>query len=216
MTTPSLYPAFAVPFAGADMPDAATLNPELRALLLERERQGGFANPNPSLAQHPGVFESDFTLFSWQDPCILRLRDFCWRMLGETIQQLNGYGANEMRRLQIFSHTWYHVTRHGGFTVTHTHPMASWSGVYCVDPGDTPPDRPESGVLRFHNPHGYSNLFRDAGNLQPAMPYQHGTWNIRFRAGQLVLFPSWIPHEVMPYYGGTERITIAFNTWFKM
>jgi hypothetical protein len=88
--------------------------------------------------------------------------------------------------------------------------------VYCVAPGETPDDRPESGVLRFHNPHHYSNYFLDPGNSRLQSPYHHGTWNIRFQPGQLVLFPSWLQHEVMPFYGQDERITIAFNCWFGM
>ena len=212
-----INPVFAVPFAQDRYPDATTANREIKALLLAREAQGArYANPNPSLKQQLGVFESDFNLFSWPDPCIQKLRQFCWGALGQALQQLNGYGAEEMRRLQIFSHTWFHVTRYGGFTIMHTHPMASWSGVYCVAPGESPPDRPESGVLRFHNPHHYSNYFLDAGNLRLRAPYHHGTWSVRFEAGQLVLFPSWLQHEVLPFYGNDERITIAFNCWFGM
>lgn len=212
-----ISPAFAVPLAQEFLPNAEVLNRQIKELLLAREAEGQkYANPNPSLKQQAGVFESDFTLFSWPDDCIQQLRRFCWGALGRTIQALNGYSEEEMRRLQIFSHTWYHVTRHGGFTILHTHPMASWSGAYCVDPGETPEDRPESGVLRFHNPHHYSNYFTDAGNAHLKPPYHHGTWSIRFRAGQLVLFPSWLQHEVMPFYGKDERITIAFNCWFGM
>lgn len=212
-----INPVFAVPFAQDTLPQAEQANKELRALLLAREAQGGrYANPNPSLKQQPGVFESDFNLFAWPEPCIQQLRQFCWSVLGQTLADLNGYNAEEMQRLQIFSHTWFHVTRHGGFTIMHTHPMASWSGVYCVDPGETPDDRPESGVLRFHNPHHYSNYFLDAGNLRLRAPYHHGTWSIRFEAGQLVLFPSWLQHEVLPFYGRDERITVAFNCWFGM
>lgn len=212
-----INPVFAVPFAQDFHPEAETLNAEIRALLLQRESEGArYANPNPSLKQQAGVFESDFNLFSWRDDCIQRLRQFCWATLGRTIQELNGYSSVEAQRLQIFSHTWFHVTRHGGFAILHTHPMASWSGVYCVDPGETPDDRPESGVLRFHNPHHYSNYFLDAGNLRLRAPYHHGTWSVRFRAGQLVLFPSWLQHEVLPFYGRDERITIAFNCWFGM
>ncbi|MBA2239499.1 MAG: hypothetical protein H0W24_12510 [Lysobacter sp.] len=211
-----ITPAFAVPFAQDFLSDA-TLNEQLRTLLLSREAQGKrYANPNPSLQQQPGVFESDFELFSWPEACIQQLRTFCWATLGRTIQELNDYSAQEMQRLQIFSHTWFHVTRNGGFTILHTHPMASWSGVYCVTPGETPADRPESGVLRFHNPHHYSNYFLDAGNLRLKSPYHHGTWNLRLQPGQLVLFPSWLQHEVMPFYGNDERITIAFNCWFGM
>lgn len=217
MSSLKISPMFAVPLAQDQLPSPERLNRELKALLLSREAQGGrYANPNPSLHQQPGVFESDFTLFSWPDPCIQELRQFIWASLGQAVQALNGYSAEQMKRLQIFSHTWYHVTRNGGFTILHTHPMASWSGVYCVTPGETPNDRPESGVLRFHNPHHYSNYFLDAGNMALQAPYHHGTWNTRFLAGQLVLFPSWLQHEVMPFYGNDERITIAFNTWFNM
>ncbi|WP_119718841.1 putative 2OG-Fe(II) oxygenase [Cognatilysobacter tabacisoli] len=212
-----INPVFAVPLAHDTLPNAGALNAELKALILAREAEGDrYANPHPSLKQQPGVFESDFNLFSWPEACVQQLRQFCWATLGRTIQQINGYEAEEMQRLQIFSHTWFHVTRYGGFTILHTHPMASWSGVYCVDPGETPADRPESGVLRFHNPHHYSHTFLDAGNLRPRAPYHHGTWSVRFGAGQLVLFPSWLQHEVLPFYGRDERITIAFNCWFGM
>ncbi len=206
---------FAVPFAEAFVPEPMQLNAELKALLLEREAQGErYANPNASLQLQPGVFESDFELFAWPNPCIQQLKLFTWTALGRLVQDLNRYSPQEMQRLQILSHTWFHVTRHGGFTIMHTHPMASWSGVYCVDPGETPVDRPESGVLRFHNPHHYSNYFLDGGNLRLRPPYHHGTWSIRLKPGQLVLFPSWLQHEVLPFYGTDERITIAFNCWF--
>ena len=212
-----IYPAFAVPFAQDFHPEAQALNKTIRELLLAREAEGArYSNPNPSLQQQPGVFESDFNLFSWPDACIQQLRQFCWTTLGRTIADLNGYSAAEMKQLQIFSHTWFHITRHGGFTILHTHPMASWSGVYCVAPGETPENRPESGILRFHNPHHYSNYFLDSGNLRLRAPFHHGTWNVQFEPGQLVLFPSWLQHEVMPYYGNDERITIAFNCWFAM
>ena len=212
-----INPVFAVPLGQDMLPDATAINAELKSLLLAREAEGTrYANPNPALKQHAGVFESDFNLFSWPEPCVQSLRQFCWSSLGRLLQDLNGYSAEEMQRLQIYSHTWFHVTRHGGFTILHTHPMASWSGVYCVAPGEVPEDRPESGVLRFHNPHHYSNYFLDPGNVRLRVPYHHGTWSIRFKGGQLVLFPSWLQHEVLPFYGNDERITIAFNCWFGM
>lgn len=212
-----INPVFAVPFAQDLLPEASSVNAQLKTLLLAREAEGPrYANPNPSLQQQQGVFESDFNLFSWPETCVQQLRQFAWATLGRTIAQLNGYSAEQMQRLQIFSHTWFHVTRHGGFTIAHTHPMASWSGVYCVTPGETPQDRPESGVLRFHNPHHYSNSFLDPGNMQPHAPYHHGTWSARLEPGQLVLFPSWLQHEVLPFYGHDERITVAFNCWFAM
>lgn len=214
-----INPVFAVPLAQDRLPEpeATALNAELKALMLAREAEGArYANPNPSLKQQDGVFESDFDLFSWPEPCVQRLRHFSWLTLGRTIQEINGYTAEDMARLQIFSHTWFHVTRKGGFTILHTHPMASWSGVYCVAAGEAVPDKPESGILRFHNPHHYSNYFMDPGNSHFRFPFHHGTWNVRFQPGMLVLFPSWLQHEVMPFFGNDERITVAFNCWFSM
>ena len=207
---------FAVPVAQAWMADADALNAELRSLFLARERDPASRNQRPSLQQQAGVYESEFSLFSWPEACVRQLRDFCWQELGRTVRDLNQYAPEEMRLLRIHSHTWFHVTRHGGFVINHTHPMASWSGVYCVAPGETPDDRPESGILRFNNPHHYSNTFLDAGNLQPRPPFHHGSWNFKLQPGQLVLFPSWLPHEVLPFYGRDERITVAFNCWFSI
>ena len=207
---------FAVPLAQARHPQAAAINDELRPLLMQRAADPAFANRHPSLRQQPGVFESEFNLFAWPEPCVQRLKQFCWAELGRTVQALNSYSAAQMARLQIFSHTWFHVTRKDGFVIAHTHPMASWSGVYCVDPGAPSLDRPESGLLRFHNPHFYSNLFLDPGNAHLTAPFHHGCWCVKLQAGQLILFPSWVSHEVLPFYGNDERITIAFNCWFGM
>lgn len=199
------------------MPQPEAINSELKQLLVARAHEGDrYANPNPSLKQQRGVFESDFTLFSWPEPPIQRLKAFCWSVLGETVGTINGYTAEERARIEILSHTWYHITTKHGFTILHTHPMASWSGVYCVDPGEQVEESLESGVLRFHNPHHFSNYFLDAGNARPKPPFHHGTWSIRLQAGQLVLFPSWLQHEVLPFLGNDQRITVAFNCWFKL
>ena len=29
--------------------------------------------------------------------------------------------------------------------------------------------------------------------------------------GQLVIFPSWLPHQAMPYAGDQDRIIVSFN-----
>lgn len=210
-----LRPVFAVPLGVSQHPGASSLNEELRALMLERESQGErYRNPNPSLEQQPGVFESHFELFSWPEPCIQALRRFCWGELGQLVATANGYDAATMASIRIFSHTWFHVTRAGGHVIPHSHPMASWSGVYCVDDGGPGAGRADSGLLRFHNPHGYSNTFLDAGNARLQAPYHHGFWLQRLVPGQLVLFPSWLVHDVTPFHGAGTRITVAFNCWF--
>ena len=210
-----IIPAFAVPFAEVDLPDCEALNAELAALFLAREGEGErYANPHPSMQITRQMFESAFEVFSWPEACVQNLREFCWAALSRAIAQLNGYKAEEMARLRIYSHTWFHVTRRGGFFGLHNHPMASWSGVYCVSAGQDDGTHRESGKLHFSNPNQLANMFVDAGNSHVRPPYNMTGRSYRLRPGQLVLFPSWVNHEVLPFFGEGERITVAFNCWF--
>jgi uncharacterized protein (TIGR02466 family) len=160
------------------------------------------------------MFESAFEVFAWPEACVQKLREFCWAALSRAIAQLNGYTAEDMARLRIYSHTWFHVTRRGGFFGLHNHPMASWSGVYCVSAGQDDGTHRESGKLHFANPNQLANMFVDAGNAHVRAPYNMSGRSYRLRPGQLVLFPSWVNHEVLPFFGEGERITVAFNCWF--
>jgi len=206
---------FAVPFADTTWSDH-TSNHLLKHLILRQEAAGNaYRNPAPSLRLQDGVFESHFDFLKTPDASVQALRRFVLAELARTVATANGYTAEQIQAVKPISDSWFHVTRRGGFTILHTHPMASWSGVYCVDPGSHDFDRPESGVLRFHNPHHYSGYFMDAGNQQFQAPYHHGTWSIRLQAQQLVFFPSWLQHEVLPYYGQSPRITVAFNFMFR-
>jgi len=213
----SIQPIFATPMAfnSLDKPDA--LNAELRQLFLQREAEGPrHANPNPYTQRNRQLFESNFDLFSWPEPCIERLKKFCWINVMELIRDLNGYDASTMSRLRMSADAWFHVTRRGGYFAIHNHPLATWSGVYCVSGGDHDPDQPDSGLLNFINPFVMTTMFVDAGSAQMRAPFSIQSRAWRLEPGQLVLFPSWMLHEVKPFEGEGERITVAFNAWFHL
>ena len=42
---------------------------------------------------------------------------------------------------------------------------------------------------------------RSAGAIETVPP----------RAGRLVMFPAWLLHQVRPYRGNAQRVSIAFN-----
>jgi uncharacterized protein (TIGR02466 family) len=210
-----LETAFAVPIGRAEHPAPDALNPLLRALFLERERQGErYRNPQPTMNIRPGLFESRFDLFEWADAPIAELRAFCWSALFKTVSDLSGYGAQDMNRLEVRSTAWFHITRRGGYFGQHNHPMASWSGVYCVDAGDDRSGHPESGSLVFAHPFPIASAFTDLGNVNLKDPWGIRPLSVQLKPGQLVIFPSWLMHQVMPYQGDGERITVAFNAWF--
>jgi hypothetical protein len=94
--------------------------------------------------------------------------------------------------------------------------MASWSGVYCVDPGGRDDGKRESGALSFMNPNIASAMYLDAANANLSGAYGNQVRHLYMEPGQLVLFPSWIMHDVKPFQGDGERITVAFNCWFTL
>ncbi len=211
----NLMPTFVTPFVETQYENCESLNKELTELFLAREAEGDqYKNPYMTPGK-VGLFESDFDLFKWPEECVQKLRLFCMTALAHTVAMLSDYTPQETRNLQIYNHTWFHVTPSGGYTTFHNHPMASWSGVYCVDPGTTPPDKLDSGVLRFQDPRQFGHMYMDAGNSRLKSPYMVASQNYRLRAGQLILFPSDLLHEVAPYFGEGVRITVAFNSWIK-
>lgn len=210
-------PFFAVPFGFAKLENCSSLNTELCELFLRRATEGSrYANPRPLTQRNSQVFESEFQLFTWPDPCVQRLKEFCWTHLLQMIGALNGYDKGTLESLLIYADSWFHVTRRGGFFALHNHPNASWSGVYCVEPGRHDSDKQESGLLSFVNPAVVSAMYVDAATANLKVPFAPSIRHIRLEPGQLVLFPSWILHDVKPFQGDGERITVAFNCWFQM
>jgi uncharacterized protein (TIGR02466 family) len=132
------------------------------------------------------------------------------------IGRLNRYDLPTLNRLQIFNECWFHVTRRGGFFGVHNHPNASWSGVYCVDPGTAEPGDKNSGLLGFINPTIMSAMHLDAGTANMQLPYGYQIAKVFLESGHLVIFPSWVLHDVKPFETDGERITIAFNCWFNL
>lgn len=212
-----IVPFFAVPFGFAKLDNSASLNQELRASFLARNAEGEkHANPRPLTQRNPQVFESNFNLFRSNERCIQQLKEFCWWHLLQLVCELNRYDEAMRNRLLIYSDAWFHVTRRGGFFALHNHPNASWSGVYCVDPGQHDPDKRDSGLLSFVSPAVASAMHMDAANASLSGAYAPNVRHLRLEPGQLVLFPSWVLHDVKPFEGAGERITVSFNCWFQM
>jgi uncharacterized protein (TIGR02466 family) len=90
----------------------------------------------------------------------------------------------------------------------HLHPLATFSGTYYVK---TP-----SGCagLKFEDPR--LDRFMAAPPRIAASRRENRPWIIvPAQAGSLVLFESWLRHEVAPNPVAAERVSISFNySWF--
>jgi uncharacterized protein (TIGR02466 family) len=205
--------AFAVPFGDARLAGCERLNRQLEALFLARETDE-YRNPTPSHTPQAETFESRFNLFRWPDACVQELRTFVLNSVAQTVIQASNVQPEELAKLTMHNHTWYHVSRYAGSFVAHNHPLASWSAVYCVRGGERLPERPDSGVLRFLDTRSGADSYLDAANRRLRTPFALKPREMRLEEGQVVVFPSYVFHEVTPFYGRDTRITVATNCWF--
>jgi uncharacterized protein (TIGR02466 family) len=211
----NLQRLFSVPLTYFDMPAPERLNEALRKLFLECDGKEEFRNAIRRDTQKGDLFESKFDLFTWPQPEIRELGMFCHTGISRVVQEVSDYTQDEFSGIQIDYHAWFHVTRAGGYQGLHNHSNASWSAIYCVDPGEDVPDRPESGAVRFHDSRTNANYFADAGNTRLTGEFAAGSYQIKHRAGRLWVFPSYVLHEVLPYLGERPRIVVAMNAWMR-
>ena len=97
-----------------------------------------------------------------------------------------------------FSGAWSALLRPGGHHVNHLHPLG-WISSACHI--DLPPeiDDGHQGWLQFGEP----GVITD-----PPLSAEHF---VKPRAGQLVLFPSYMWHGTVPFGGNASRLTISFD-----
>ena len=90
----------------------------------------------------------------------------------------------------------------------HLHPLATISGTYyvCTPPG--------CAGLKFEDPRLERFMAAPPRRSNARMPNR--PWvTLPAIAGQLVLFESWLRHEVPPNPGVGERVSVSFNfSWF--
>ena len=146
-----LSSGFAVPFGETFLTGHERLNRELEALFLARESDE-YRNPTPSHSPQAETFESRFNLFKWPEPCVRELRDFVLSSVGQTALHASTAQAEELGKLTLHNHTWYHISRYAGSFVAHNHPLASWSAVYCVRAGERVPSTRAADSLSSSTP----------------------------------------------------------------
>ncbi|MGE6744151.1 TIGR02466 family protein [Allorhizobium pseudoryzae] len=106
------------------------------------------------------------------------------------------------------SSQWLNVYRAGQFHPPHTHPGALLAAVYCV----TLPDdcRAPEGSLAFSDPRA------QALNHAPGLSIASEGVDVlcRLEPGELVVFPGWLGHYVIPHTSSKERVTVSLNLGF--
>ncbi|MGI9434864.1 MAG: TIGR02466 family protein [Geminicoccaceae bacterium] len=195
---------FATPVAVVHLPDAVELNVEISESVLARERSSaGVQHSNL------GGWQSDHDFEDWGGAAGRR-------MLGAARQlatKLTSDRAGKPVKIAWKTIAWANVNRRGHGNEFHTHPGCFWSGTYYVDDGGIADDPKLDGAFEIQDPRGvapamYAPLL---GFATPGGQSVGASELIHPKAGQMILFPSWLQHAVRPYHGDRTRISIAFN-----
>ena len=203
---------FATPFYRANEEDGVLAADITRCCLDMQSKE--FEKPDPPQGRIPGVFESNFNFLDQSEDRIQDLRLLIQKHLVSFLAVINDSTPEDIASYRMGYHSWFHITTKGGYFRAHTHPLASWSVVYCASRGDDEPHQPHNmGDIVFYDPRGNASMFLDPTNRSMRRELSFNSFKITPRSGDLMIFPSFITHFVEPYQGELPRVTIAANYW---
>ena len=199
----SLVTLFGTPILIEELPGAETLNAELAKTIMAREQ----SHPG---TQHSnlGGWQSDWEMDRWGGTSAIKLLAIGRNTANRITTDRQGRPVS----IQWKANMWANINRTGHGNEFHSHPGSFWSAVYYVDDGGIDADPALGGELEFMDPRGPGPAmyapqlaFGNAGLSVGANE------TVRPRSGRLVMFPAWLLHQVRPYKGQAQRISIAFN-----
>jgi len=147
-------------------------------------------------------WHSQRTLFSRREPVVVELLDHVRVALVAYVRQY--IGDFHPNKWKTFTDGWVNVNGPGGYNVPHTHDEFQVSGCYYV----AVPERSSemSGAIEFLNPASAVPPLLELGRAMSPARYR-----ITPKAGQMLLFPAYLSHWVLPNQEAEERVSIAFN-----
>lgn len=188
---------FSSPVSGFELPEAEELN---RALLSDcRKRRD--AEPGKAISNQAG-WHSDFDLFARPEESFRILCSQITKVLIHVAKTT--LPAFTLETHDIQGQGWVNINPKGAFNTPHDHTGFHWSGCYYVSVPNAQVER--SGLIEFLDPRGSTGIRAPEVSLLFSSKYQ-----VRPRAGTMLIFPSFLRHWVYPNQDEEERVSIAFN-----
>lgn len=189
---------FATPVLSHFWANGSELNGPLRESILDHAG----AHPGANLTS-VGGWHSDPGMLEFCADAGRELIRHMSEMVEEATRRLFADFSRPARPVNWILSAWANVNRQGDFNQMHTHPGATWSGVYFVDHGEATLAA-EGTALRLSDPNpARTNIFFPELSASDVL--------FKPEPGLMVVFPSYVPHSVLPHRGDRPRISIAFN-----
>ena len=198
--------------------NAEQFNRRLANVVLDEERKIlGKTTPTEVAGISDGLsaYWLNFNVLNWQYPEIAEFRRIVLAGIREWVRLI---GDPSDPGLQIAGIScWANVLRFGERLVLHHHDPAFLSAHYTVQTGfeDEPSTAIDSGYTVYYRPGFVERSHGGDASMAPS-PWDDD-WRIEKppTPGRLLFFPSFVRHEVRPYLGKAQRISIAMDVFFK-
>jgi uncharacterized protein (TIGR02466 family) len=137
---------------------------------------------------------------SKRDPSVAEVTKLLTRHAGKFAEEC-GFDLGRKPKLDSL---WVNLLKGGGHHGAHIHPHSIISGTLYVEVPSG------SGAIRFEDPR--LPLMMAAPQRQQDAPEELRPFvTVEPRAGLLLLWESWLRHEVLPGIGRGERLSVSFN-----
>jgi uncharacterized protein (TIGR02466 family) len=199
-----VFALFPTPVVHYEVPGSAELNVELRAVIERQEKfDAGTEHSNF------GGWQSTWDMDKWGGVPAIKL-------LAHGRNTANRVTCNRQGQpvaVTWKANMWANVNRTGHGNEFHSHPGSFWAAVYYVDDGGIANDASLGGELEIMDPRapGVAMYAPQLAFNVPGGLSVGANEVVRPKPGLMVMFPAWLLHQVRPYKGSAERISIAFN-----
>jgi uncharacterized protein (TIGR02466 family) len=199
-----VFALFPTPVVHYEVPGSAELNAELKAVI-ERQQKFDAGTEHSNF----GGWQSTWDMDKWGGMPAVKL-------LAHVRNTANRVTCNREGKSVVVTwkaNMWANVNRTGHGNEFHSHPGSFWAAVYYVDDGGIAADPSLGGELEIMDPRapGVAMYAPQLAFNVPGGLSVGANEVVRPRPGLMVMFPAWLLHQVRPYKGNAERISIAFN-----
>jgi uncharacterized protein (TIGR02466 family) len=136
----------------------------------------------------------------WRDPAVARVAKL---LASDAVSFAKECGFNLARKPKLDS-LWVNLLKSGGHHSGHIHPHSLISGTLYVEVPKA------SGSIRFEDPR-LPLMMAAPPRRQDASEELQPFVTVEPRPGLLLMWESWLRHEVLPGTGRGERLSISFN-----
>ncbi len=154
----------------------------------------------PQTRSNRNGWQSDTLL--WQEDIFKPLLDEALNaahIIAKRLSHKNSKKEKELPQISVRA-LWGNINPKGGFNFTHVHPSGWLSGVYYIQLPE------ENSEIVFEDPRPARMM-----DFQRTCLITDEYFTYHPKVGELILFPSWLPHFVPPNTSDENRISMSFN-----